>query len=546
MHKKTWTIGKRIKLGGGILCALLAFVGGMAWRSLGTIRTDATFIKADVMPGLIQSGSFATEQANNFIRAMLYAHARTPEERTKWAEAMEGGNQRISGYLAAYEASITNSEDRQNFQRLIALRVANRAIRDNYLKLVDGGKDAEASSLLTSSLFPSYQEYNSQASVVFNYNARNGATVASGISANTTSTVRIIVTVTLTALAFGILVGFFIILTTNRALSAITGQLDSGADQNAAAARQVAAASQSLAEGASEQAASLEETSASLEEISSMTKRNAESSSQAKELANQTRSAAEAGASGMAELTRAMNAIKESSTSIAKIVKTIDEIAFQTNILALNAAVEAARAGEAGAGFAVVAEEVRSLAQRSAQSAGETATKIADAVACSERGVQISSKVAASCEEIVVKARGVDELVAGIAAASKEQSQGISQVTTAVAQMDKITQANAASAEESASAAEELSAQAQSMRESVASLGELVEDQSVSRSPEPRLSPAHAKGPVRKPSLPDTTQTPLTRRPAGIVSRRGKPTGMPLVRGNGEGNGHDHFSEFFK
>lgn len=205
-----------------------------------------------------------------------------------------------------------------------------------------------------------------------------------------------------------------------------------------------------------------------------MTKRNAESASKAKTLANQTRQAAETGAGSMAEMKRAMHGIKESSANIAKIVKTIDEIAFQTNILALNAAVEAARAGEAGAGFAVVAEEVRSLAQRSAQSAKETATKIEDSVTRSEAGVQISVKVAESFDEIVAKARQVDELVAEIASASNEQTQGIGQVTTAVSQMDKVTQTNAAGAEEAASASEELNAQAELMRESVRHLQELV------------------------------------------------------------------------
>jgi methyl-accepting chemotaxis protein len=171
---------------------------------------------------------------------------------------------------------------------------------------------------------------------------------------------------------------------------------------------------------------------------------------------------------------RAMDAIKSSSDDISKIIKTIDEIAFQTNILALNAAVEAARAGEAGMGFAVVADEVRSLAQRSAQSAKETAGKIEEAIKKSEHGVQISAKVAKSLSEIVEKARQVDSFVTEIAQASKEQNQGIGQVNTAVSQMDKITQSNAANAEETASASEELNAQAASQKEAVAELLQMV------------------------------------------------------------------------
>jgi methyl-accepting chemotaxis protein len=245
-------------------------------------------------------------------------------------------------------------------------------------------------------------------------------------------------------------------------------------DLTAASAAQVSTASQSLAEGASEQAASLEETSASLEEMSSMTQRNAGNAQHAKDLAAQARAAADVGATDMREMAAAMADIKVASDNIAKILKTIDEIAFQTNLLALNAAVEAARAGEAGAGFAVVADEVRNLAQRSAQAAKETADKIADSVSKSERGVAISGKVASGLQEIVTKARQVDELVAEIAAASKEQSQGIVQVNAAVSQMDKVTQSNAANAEETSNAAEELNAQAETLRAAVKDLERLV------------------------------------------------------------------------
>lgn len=239
-------------------------------------------------------------------------------------------------------------------------------------------------------------------------------------------------------------------------------------------AASIEASSQSLAEGASEQAASLEETSASLEEISGMTKHNAQSAEEAKKLTAQTRTAADTAAEDMKAMTTAMTAIKASSGEISQIIKAIDEIAFQTNILALNAAVEAARAGEAGMGFAVVAEEVRSLAQRSARSARETAERIEDSVRRSERGDFLCAKVAQSLHEIVEHAREVDALVAEIAAASKEQSQGIDQLNSAVLQMDQVTQANAAGAEESAAAAAELTAQSVDLERIVGELGALV------------------------------------------------------------------------
>ena len=244
--------------------------------------------------------------------------------------------------------------------------------------------------------------------------------------------------------------------------------------QTSSAAGQISNASQSLAEGASEQAAALEETSASLEEMSSMTKRNAEAAQNAKKVAGQTRGVVENGTTGMQRMTAAMDGIKISSSEIAKIIKTIDEIAFQTNILALNAAVEAARAGDAGAGFAVVAEEVRSLAQRSAQAAKETASKIETALAKITEGARASSEVSEMLGEIVGQVRTMDTLVAEIANASSEQSLGIEQVNIAVSQMDKITQGNAASAEESAAAAEELNAQSAELQFLVQNLGLMV------------------------------------------------------------------------
>ena len=254
----------------------------------------------------------------------------------------------------------------------------------------------------------------------------------------------------------------------------ISNSLSEGSDQVASASGHITSASQSLADGANQQSASLEETGASIEEIASMTKRNAENALSAKGLSGETRAAAETGSTNMQEMNSAMADIQSASGNIAKIIKTIDEIAFQTNILALNAAVEAARAGEAGAGFAVVADEVRNLAQRSAQAAKETAEKIEDSIAKSANGVAISGKVTESLTQIVTKARQVDALVAEIATASREQSQGLDQINAAVTQMDKVTQATAATAGETASASEELNAQAATLRKLVAELQNLV------------------------------------------------------------------------
>ncbi len=320
----------------------------------------------------------------------------------------------------------------------------------------------------------------------------------------------------LTGTVVAVTLGLLVTRAITRPIQRVTAQLSAGSEQTAAAAAQVSSSSQSLASGASEQAASLEETGASLEELSSMTKRNSDSAAEAKTLSGETRSAAETGHRDMTEMREAMNAIKTSSNDIAKIIKTIDEIAFQTNILALNAAVEAARAGEAGAGFAVVADEVRALAQRSAQSAKETASQIEIAIQNGEHGVRISDKVASSLDVIVGKARQVDEIVAQIATASNEQTQGIGQINAAVRQMDKVTQGNAANAEETAAAAEELTAQSVTLAESVEELHVLIDGGS-RRTTSIAKTAAHAHSPA---ATPRAVTRPVAARPSPAPAPR--------------------------
>ncbi|MGA3207704.1 MAG: methyl-accepting chemotaxis protein [Syntrophales bacterium] len=241
-------------------------------------------------------------------------------------------------------------------------------------------------------------------------------------------------------------------------------EMGEAAHQVAAASNQVSASSQSLAEGASEQASAIEETSSSLEEMSAMTKQNAGNASQADILMKQAIQVVQKANSSMENLTGSMKEIIAASEETSKIIKTIDEIAFQTNLLALNAAVEAARAGEAGAGFAVVAEEVRNLAMRAADAAKNTSVLIEGTVKKIKDGSNLVIKTNEAFAEVSVSSSKIGELVGEIAAASQEQAQGIDQINKAVAEMDKVTQQTAANAEESASASEEMNAQAEQMK----------------------------------------------------------------------------------
>jgi methyl-accepting chemotaxis protein len=256
----------------------------------------------------------------------------------------------------------------------------------------------------------------------------------------------------------------FVVRRTTSVLHHIAGEMADGAGQVASAAGQVSAASQSLAQGSSEQAASLEETSSSSEEINSMTHKNAENSQAAVEFTGQVDRKVAAANETLTQMVASMNEINTSSEKVSKIIKVIDEIAFQTNILALNAAVEAARAGEAGMGFAVVADEVRNLAQRCAQAAKDTASLIEESMANSRGGITKLDQVAEAIRSITEGAAKVKTLVDEVNLGSQEQARGIQQIAKAIVQMEQVTQKNAANAEESASASEELSGQAETMK----------------------------------------------------------------------------------
>ncbi len=253
-------------------------------------------------------------------------------------------------------------------------------------------------------------------------------------------------------------------------LRAITQNLNDSAGQVYGAATQISGSAQNLAEGSTQQAASLENTSSALEQMASMTRQNADNANKTNETTQNTGLLIASGASAVANMSQAMLEISNAAEQIGRIIKTIEDIAFQTNLLALNAAVEAARAGEAGQGFAVVAEEVRNLAGRSAQAARDTAQLINVTIERVQNGSEIAVKLDSSFKEIERDSQTVARLINEIACASNEQAQGVDQVNTAIAQVDKVTQNNTAASEKTASASEELSNLASGLNDMVADL----------------------------------------------------------------------------
>lgn len=474
------TIAKRITLNSAALIAIILALGVFTFKQLGNIDRHKETILVDCLPGIGLIGDIDQRVSENYILTLRIVLTEDKDARKLYADTIQTNVALINDLTNQYAKTITAEEDKALFARMLEARVGYVTAFKEVAGLSNDGKINEARASIQARLQPAYDGFMGAIDDLIDFNKRNAAVAGGAIASASASAFRGLVYGVAGAMLAGAFLGWLTIVRTNKVLNSLGARLGEGAEQVSSASSQVAAASQTLAEGASQQAASLEETSASLEEMTSMVKRNADSAQQAKELSTQTRAAAETGLSDMQTMQQSIDAIRASSAEVGKIIKGIEEIAFQTNILALNAAVEAARAGEAGAGFAVVADEVRNLAQRSALAARETAAKIEDSVSKSNQGVQVSTKVAESLNQIAAKARGVDDLVGEIAAASKEQAQGIAQVNIAVTQLDKVTQSNAASAEESASASEELKAQAAAQKETLSELTSLVRGRAVS------------------------------------------------------------------
>ncbi|HEY0007901.1 MAG TPA: methyl-accepting chemotaxis protein [Tepidisphaeraceae bacterium] len=468
------TIGKRIIIGFGVSVALTVALGLFAYQRIVQIDKNYQVVAIDALPGITTISQAQALTYEQYGAMLVHVLTNDEAEMDRLDSVIKAKTDEITALYDKYEKTITLEEDRKLFTQLQELRPQWVTSRNEVIALGRAKKYDEKMKVYYSKTKPAMEKMIAQFNLLVDWNRKNGDTASADTASAVASAETGLIIGISVALLSAVTLGFFVIRSINTALTKMANSLGDGSGQVAAAANQVSASSQSLAQGASEQAASLEETSSALEEMSSMTRKNAESAQQASALSSEAKGAADKGNAAMGKMTAAINDIQKSASETAKIIKVIDEIAFQTNLLALNAAVEAARAGEAGKGFAVVAEEVRNLAMRSADAAKNTAAMIEESVQNSRNGVTIAGEVGRMLEEITAASTKVNALIGEIAAAGQEQSQGIGQVNTAVTQMDKVTQSNAAAAEESASASEELAAQATQMTSIVSDLMALV------------------------------------------------------------------------
>lgn len=491
-----------------LLAVVTGVVGVFGIYTMNTINTQSENMYYN---NLVPSQKLASIQsAMEDIRAnqLLAVYERNPGTLQTRLDAINAAVESDNALLKEYEATIQDDENKAKYTTLTENLVTYRELRNANLELVKVQKYDEALAGLTA-VTQARTTVDNDLQALIDYNTKLSEEILAQNTANfkTQSTVMIIFIVVGIALAVGLgltvanmiskplrrmvdsaeeiangnldvtikidsrdevgELGLAFVKMTDH-INEIMTNIDSAAEQVAAGSKQIADSSMGLSQGATEQASSIEQLTASIEEISSQTRLNADNASEANELAELTRTNAVQGNYEMKRMLESMEEINESSANISKIIKVIDEIAFQTNILALNAAVEAARARQHGKGFAVVAEEVRNLAARSADAAKETTRMIEGSIKKVDDGTKIATTTATALNKIVDDVAKVSEIVGNIASASNEQAIGISQINQGIMQVSEVVQMNSATSEESAAASEELSSQAELLREQAA------------------------------------------------------------------------------
>jgi len=393
-------------------------------------------------------------------------------------KSMAQTTERLNEDMRKFETTLSTDEDRRDFARLTALVEQSAQEWRVVQPLSRAGKVNEAASLYATSTAKTVAEVNQLLPALAARKTEAQAQTSTDVTSTANRLFWLLLFICAGSALVGITVSTLAVSSINAMLRSAVGALASAAQQIAHAAAEVETSSHETASCASRQAATIEETSAASTEVNSMAQRNTENSRETAQIVTETQLRFEQTKHSLEAMVEAMNGIDSSSQKISKIIKVIDEIAFQTNILALNAAVEAARAGDAGKGFAVVADEVRTLAQRSAQAARDTADLIENSIATSSEGKSRLNTVAEDIRTVARESDKIKVLVDGISLGSNEQARGIEQISRSIVQIEQVTQSTAASAGQSANAAQELTAQAAAMHSVVERLTVMVEGHS--------------------------------------------------------------------
>jgi methyl-accepting chemotaxis protein len=458
------TIGKKIALACAFLVALTVALGALTIRMIGGIEGNLHALADDSLPGVDRISTIRGQVY--LIRGNLWRYLTMSDRQGK--DELERENERLMREMEQtfreYEQTIFNAEDREMYSRIGPLWNRYLQFWRQAQQLDLGGRKEEAVAKYLEAI-PVYGELRSSLDSLVAWNRAHGERNAKAARESVASAGFWAWVLLMGSALAGSLLAGGLVWSVNKHLRRAAADLSDGAEQVASAASQVASSSQALAQGSSEQAASLEETSASSEEVNSMARKNTENSSRAAELVTHSQQKFAQTNQLLEQMVVAMGEINAQSDKIAKIIKVIDEIAFQTNILALNAAVEAARAGEAGG---------RNLAKRCPQAAKDTSALIEESITKSNGGKAKVDQVAVAIRAITEESGSVKTLMDEVNLGSQEQARGIEQIGRAITQMEQVTQKTAASAEEGASAAEELTAQSEALKEIVGRLTAMV------------------------------------------------------------------------